>query len=362
MKHKYHPYVPKWRPGQDVKKMRRRKARRTIWLILLLLVLLLIGWVAFGLLRPAGKSGKEGFIYIRPTTTMAQVETQLTREIGLRNSPFMKLGNKLLRVERNLRPGRYAVTGRMSLVKLYRVLLYGNQTPLKITFNNIRTQQQLVETLSKPLAFDADSLTALLTDTTFCDSLGFNTETIRCLFIPDTYEVYWTITPRELIDKIATGYRHFWNDQKTEMARKEGLSPIDVCIIASIVEEESAQTKEYSDIAGLYINRLRRGMKLQADPTLKYAQGNFAAKRVNGEMLQTDSPYNTYRYEGLPPGPIRYPQKSSLEAVLHYTHHDFYYMCARSDFSGYHDFARFYTEHQLNALRYQKALNERNIH
>ena len=124
MKHKYHPYVPKWRPGQDVKKMRRRKARRTIWLILLLLVLLFIGWVAFGLLRPAGKSGKEGFIYIRPTTTMAQVETQLTQEIGLRNSPFMKLGNKLLRVERNLRPGRYAVTGRMSLVKLYRILLY----------------------------------------------------------------------------------------------------------------------------------------------------------------------------------------------------------------------------------------------
>lgn len=362
MKKKYHPYVPKWRPGQNVAKVRRRKALARFIIILIVILILFLGWVAFELLRPAGKSGKEGFLYVRPTTTLQQVEEQLTNEIGLQKLPLAAPFSKMLNVEKKLRPGRYAVKGNMSLTKLYRVLTVANETPLKLTFNNIRTQQQLVEKLSAPLAFEADSLNKLIENEAFCDSLGFTTETIRCLFIPDTYEVYWTISPNELIHKIVTNYHRFWNEERLKKAQKEQLTPVQICIIASIVEEESAKKDEYADIAGLYINRLRRGMKLQADPTLKYASGDFSAKRVAGALLQTNSPYNTYLHEGLPPGPIRFPQKSTLDAVLNFTHHNFYYMCAKSDFSGYHDFTQFYTQHLLNAQRYQQALNERNIH
>jgi len=230
----------------------------------------------------------------------------------------------------------------------------GRQTPVKIAFNNIRTLDQLANLLASRMDFTADNFMAT------CDTIQ-QTDTItrrqlEAQFLPDTYEVYWSASPRQLINKIRRNYIRFWNGERLDKAKALSLTPLQVSILASIIEEESNRRDERPKIARLYLNRLHRGMPLQADPTVKFATGNFAARRITADMLSTDSPYNTYKVNGLPPGIIRMPEARTIDDVLNAPTHNYIYMCARPDGSGYHDFTADYTTHLANARAYRKAI------
>ena len=259
------------------------------------------------------------------------------------------------------RKGYFELKGSTSIYRAARRLAAGSQTPVKFTFNNLRLTEQLIERADECLYMCGDSLSALLNDKELCASYGFNTTTIKAMFLPDTYEFYWTVTPQRFVERMHEYYEQYWNEERRNKAHKAGLTPLEVSVLASIVEEETAMRDEMPIVAGLYINRLRRGIPLQADPTVKYAVGDFTLRRILNKHLETPSPYNTYLNTGLPPAPIRIPSKTAIEAVLNYRTHSFLYMCAKEDFSGYHNFATTLSEHNRNAARYHSALNRRGI-
>lgn len=361
MKRNKRGYTPHWRPQTrsiQVKRRKRRRAVLSVFLLLLLLFLLLAGILFF---TPIGSKRAEGAIYIREETTTAEVASRLREQVSLSSKWLFSRYAKLVGLEKSLRKGRYCVDGGMSYYAVLKKLIRESQDPVVVSFSSVRTQKELVEKLTTPLALSSEELQKLLSNPEFCASKGFDTTTIRCLFLPNSYEVYWTVSAEELVEKCYKHYQAFWNDKRKKQAQREGLSPIEISIIASIVEEESNKTDEYSRIAGLYINRLRRGMLLQADPTVKYALGNFSLRRISSSHTLVDSPYNTYQVKGLPPGPIRFPSEKTIDSVLSFEKHAYLYMCAKSDFSGYHSFATSYGEHLANAYRYQKALDARGI-
>ena len=242
-----------------------------------------------------------------------------------------------------------------------RNLKNGHQEPVRLTIPESRTMDRLAGYLSKKLMMDSVAVSILFSDSSFCAQQGYDTATIACLFVPNTYEVYWNISIENLMKRMKKENENFWNAQRTIKADALGLSKEEVCTIASIIDEETANNAEKPMIAGMYINRLKAGMPLQADPTIKFALKDFALKRIYHNMLQFDSPYNTYKNTGLPPGPIKIASVAGIDAVLNRTAHDYLYMCAKEDFSGTHNFAKTYQEHLKNAAKYSKALNERGI-
>jgi UPF0755 protein len=235
------------------------------------------------------------------------------------------------------------------------------QTPLNVTFNNVRTKEDLAGKVSKYLIADSLSILNLFYDENKIGKFGFNTETYRAMFIPNTYQFYWTTSAEQFADRMKTEFDKFWSDERRKKAENINLSPVEVTVLASIVQSETAKNEEMTRIAGLYINRLNRGQLLQADPTVKYAVGDFSLKRILNVHLEVDSPYNTYKYAGLPPGPINFPETSAIDAVLNYEKHNYIYMCAREDFSGYHNFAVTLTEHNRNAAKYRRELDKLKI-
>lgn len=255
--------------------------------------------------------------------------------------------------------GSYVVDPGASALSVSRRIKNGRQSPVNVTFNNIRTLDALARRIASRMEFDADAFIAA------CDSvlpaMGFKAPQYPAAFLPDTYQFYWTDRADDVVAGIAGVRNDFWNDSRRARARAMGLTPVEIATVASIVEEETAKSDERPLVARLYLNRLAKGMKLQADPTVKFAIGDFSLRRLYNKHLTVDSPYNTYRNTGLPPGPIRIVERSSLEAVLDAPAHDFIYMCAREDFSGYHNFATDYAGHQANARRYRAALDKRNI-
>lgn len=331
----------------------------------LVIVLLLLASITVPIYRFYKKAGffpeKTTYVYIDNNTRFDQLVKFLTDSAGASKIEVFELIAEAADYEDNLKTGRYAVTPGMSSLELLNVLRRGQQTPTRITFNNIRFLEDLAKRLDEQLMFTADDIMVRLTDPAYCDSLGFNTETIRAMFIPNTYEVYWNISPDRFLERMKKEYDTFWDEKKRAQAEAIGLTPVEVAILASIVEEETAVADEYPVVAGLYINRLHRGMLLQADPTVKYAVGDFMLQRVLYAHLEIDSPYNTYIYAGLPPGPLRIPTIQGLNAVLNYTKHNYLYMVAKEDFSGRHNFATTLTEHNRNANRYRTELNRRNI-
>ena len=261
----------------------------------------------------------------------------------------------------HVKAGSYIVTPNMRTLSLVLKLYSGNQDPVRITINKHRTLDQLCQFLGSKLQFDADSLLSLLTDTAFCAQYDLTPQTIIGIFLQNTYEFYWTIKPTNLVGRMNTEYKRFWNERDNRLSDL-GLTREQVLTIASIVEEETNCNEEKPDIASVYLNRYRIGMALQADPTVKYAVGDFSIRRIKGSMLKTDSPYNTYLYAGLPPGPICIPSASSIDAVLKNKQTSYLYFCAKEDFSGRHNFAATPDEHIANARKFHKALNDRNIH
>lgn len=261
----------------------------------------------------------------------------------------------------HIRSGRYAITPDQSAIKVFRNLKNGHQEPVKLTIPESRTMDRLAGYLSRKLMMDSVAVAILLSDSSFCKAQGYDTATIACLFIPNTYEVYWNISIENLMKRMKKENDNFWNTQRTIKAESLGLSKEQVYTIASIIDEETANNAEKPMIAGMYINRLNADMPLQADPTIKFALKDFALKRIYHNMLQFDSPYNTYKNTGLPPGPIKIASVAGIDAVLNRVPHDYLYMCAKEDFSGTHNFAKTYQEHLKNAAKYAQALNDRGI-
>lgn len=255
--------------------------------------------------------------------------------------------------------GAYLIEPGTSALKIYRMLSRGAQTPVRLTFNNLRTVRQLAGRVGSRLELDSAAFMAA------CDSVlprhGFGREGYAAAFLPDSYEFYWTASPEKVVDTLL-GYRdRYWNDKRRSQAAALGLTPVQAATIASIAEEETNDRAERAIVGRLYLNRFRKGMKLQADPTVKFAIGDFSLRRITGRHLGVQSPYNTYLNTGLPPGPIRIADAATITALLESEPHDYLYMCAKEDFSGRHNFAVTYAEHQKNAARYHKALNQRNI-
>lgn len=280
------------------------------------------------------------------------------------SSPLIEFGMRLLGTvlpARLPRAGAYALRDKSSAYDIFRVIAGGRQTPIKLTFTSRRLPEELWTVLSDQLLIDSASVAKAMTDTLLLRSLGVMDSTMAYHLIPNTYEVYWTISAEDLVRRMDKEYRAFWTPSRERKAEALGLSKSEVSILASIVSEESSHVDEYPMIAGLYLNRLKRGMPLQADPTVKFALGDFGLRRILLEHLSVDSPYNTYRVQGLPPGPIRIPSPQSIDGVLNTTKHNYLYMVARADFSGYHDFSESYAEHTRKAALYRRALNERGI-
>jgi UPF0755 protein len=268
---------------------------------------------------------------------------------------------KWKKLEDNIHPGKYIIQDGMNNVELINLLRSGKQTPVKITFNNIRTKSNLAQKISKEIEPDSTEIISLLEDSVYLKIFGFNKETILTMFIPNTYEVYWNISGKELMDRMYTEYNKFWNSDRRQKAVQVGLSQIEVSILASIVEKETNMNDEKPRMAGVYLNRLRKNWMLQADPTIVYASGDFAIKRVLNIHKEIDSPYNTYLNYGLPPGPICIPSISSIDGVLNSETHNYMFFCAKDDFSGYHVFAETNAQHSINANKYRQALDGRNI-
>ena len=261
----------------------------------------------------------------------------------------------------HVRTGRYAIESGASTVSVFRQLKSGRQQPMKLTIPESRTMERLAAQLSQRLMLDSATIASALTDPTFTASLGYDTTTVACLFVPNTYEVYWDLSLDRLMSRMQKEHDAFWDGKRTQQAQVLGLTPNEVCTLASIIDEETANTEEKPMVAGMYLNRLKQDMPLQADPTVKFALKQFELRRIYNTMLKYDSPYNTYRYAGLPPGPIKIASVKGIDAVLNRVEHPYLYMCAKEDFSGTHNFATTYQEHLKNAARYTKALNERGI-
>lgn len=261
----------------------------------------------------------------------------------------------------HIRTGRYRIEPGKRIIDVFRQLKGGMQEPVMLTIPEARTMERLSALLDRKLMLDSATIAQALTDSLFCQQQGYTLETIPCLFVPNTYEVYWDMSLENLIKRMHKEYDVFWNSERKAKAEAIGLTPNEVQTLASIVDEETANNAEKPTIAGLYLNRLHKGMLLQADPTVKFAMRDFTLRRILNVHLKTDSPYNTYKYPGLPPGPIRVASIQGIEAVLNPETHDYLYMCAKEDFSGTHNFAVTLQEHQKNARRYQEALNKRGI-
>lgn len=307
------------------------------------------------------KADEKAFLCIPDSSSFNDVTRLLSNDAKVLNISSFKQVAGLLHYGAKIRSGRYELKTGMNNFQLVRMLRSGRQTPVRLTFNNIRTKEQLAARLGTQLMADSTSILKLLNDTAFLSTYHLNPNTSVSLFIPNTYEVFWNLNAKDLFKRMDKEYASFWTEERKAKAAAIPLTPSEVSTLASIVEEETNNKHDRPMVAGLYINRLKAGMPLQADPTIKFAVGDFSIKRVLFGHLRTVSPYNTYKNIGLPPGPIRVATPSGIDAVLNYAHHNYIYMCASETLNGEHKFAATWAEHQVNARKYRTELNNRQI-
>lgn len=268
---------------------------------------------------------------------------------------------RFLDYSNGIRPGMYKLNTSTGALAFVRKLRNGQQDFLMLTIPTARTMEELARKLDGKIKADSADYMAVFTDSAKIASLGFTKETLPAMFIPETYDFFWTDTADKVLSRMEKEHNKFWTEERKQKAKEIGLTPIEVSIMASIVDSETNVKEDKPVVAGVYLNRIKKGMKLQADPTVKFAVGDFTLRRILFKHLGTDSPYNTYKYEGLPPGPICIPSIDGLEAVLNAKKHDYLFFCASPKFDGSHIFARNNEEHMKNARAYQDALNKRNI-
>jgi len=305
---------------------------------------------------------EEKLFAIKRGYTLDSVRNDLYDLAYLQDAVSFSFLAKLKNYDKNVKPGMYTLQPDMSNNRVINLFASGTQTPVKVIFSVLRKLDELPEKIEPFMAANQDEIANVFLDDDVMKSYGFDSATFISMFIPNTYEIYWTISPSDFLDRMKKEYDRFWNDTRVAKAKELGLSKIEVSTLASIVESETKKMDEAPKVAGLYLNRLERGIPLQADPTLVFALDDFTIRRVLDKDKLVDSPYNTYLNKGLPPGPISLPSIAAIDAVLNYEDHKFIYMCAKADFSGYHAFATNLIDHNRNAKAFQNALNRERIY
>ena len=354
------------KPRKSGKKKNGKSAKRTVWLVL---IILLIFAVAFGywgyktVMSPNVKTadGKPVELFIPTGSDYEQVKALLKETHCIVNEKSFDWLAQKKDLPDNIHPGHYVLKNGMTNNQLVNMLRGGLQTPVKVTFNNMRNVDQLAGRIAEQIEADSSSISRLLHNQEYVKQLGFNNYTIPALFLPDTYEFYWNTDAEGFVNRMFQEYNKFWNEERKQQAQSKGLTPVQVSTLASIVNKETNMSDEMPRMAGVYLNRLKENWLLQADPTLVFAWNDFTIKRVLDRHKEIESPYNTYKYPGLPPGPICIPSIVSIKAVLNAEDNNYFYFCAKEDFSGYHNFAKTLAEHNRNAQKYQQALNQRGI-
>ncbi len=350
------------------KKKRRYSAVRKFFIVFLSLTILGGLGMAYELYSRVYQpnivlsNNTEEYIYIPSDSDFSDVLRVLSDNGLLININSFKWLAQQKNYDNNIKPGKYKISRELNNNQLINLLRSGRQVPIKLRFNNIRTKEQFAGKISDQIEADSISILEYISDTMFLNRMRLNDYNVMCLFIPNTYEFYWSTSAEDFIDRMINEYSKFWNKERKDKAAAISLNQFEVSVLASIVEkEQSVKKDERPDIAGLYLNRIRKKMKLESDPTLIFAIRDFTINRVLNKDKKVDSPYNTYMHKGLPPGPICIPSINSIDAVLNASDHKYIFMCAKDDFSGYHNFARNYSQHRKNARKYQKALNKRKI-
>lgn len=355
-----------YHPRYSNSKSRRSKPWRVIFVIFLLLLILagVAAWKSYSvLLDPNVYTGSEpeAFINIPTGSNFEDVKKLLYDNKLIISKTNFEIVAKLRKYDISVKPGRYRLTDDMGNLDLVRMLRSGNQAPVKVIFNNIRTPEQLAGRISAQIEADSASLISLINNADFLDSLGVTKNSIFTILIPNTYEFYWNTNARTFLERMKRESEKFWQGSRDKRLEIINLNRHEVITLASIVEKETNMNDEKARVAGVYMNRLKYGWLLEADPTLVFAHGDFEIKRVLNVHKEIESPYNTYKNKGLPPGPIYLPSIASIDAVLNYEQHDYMFFCASDDFSGYHSFAKTLEQHGVNARRYRAALDRRNI-
>lgn len=362
--------LPKEKKQKPKKSKKSKPKKKRIGLtIIVVLAILFIFALAFGYwfyrmaMAPNVKTtdGKDAVVFIHTGSDYEQAKQALFDADILISTKTFEWVAKKKEYPEHIKPGRYVIPNGASNNRLVNMLRGGLQTPVMVSFNNIRNVDQLAGRISKQIEADSMSIASLLHNKEYIKGLGFNNYTIPALFIPNTYEYYWDTDAQEFVYRMQQEYEKFWNEERLGKATKLGLKPDQVSTLASIVCKETNKTDEMPRIAGVYLNRLKNGWLLQADPTLIFALNDFSIKRVLNIHKEVESPYNTYKYAGLPPGPICIPSLVAINSVLDAENHNYFYFCAKEDFSGYHNFAKTLAEHNRNAIKYQQALNKRGI-
>ena len=308
------------------------------------------------------KEAKEQVLYIPKGMSYNELAEKLRTDGTIQHPVAFGVFSKWLGYVDNVKAGRYILTPNTNTIDFVRQLRSGNQAPVNVTFNeNLRFLPELAGKITNNLALDSADFTTYLLDENTAKEFGFDKDNFISMFIPNTYEMYWTATKEEVVERMKKEYDKFWTDEKKQLAKEQGLSQKEVAILASIVDAETRYADEKPRVAGVYLNRLKKEMLLQADPTLVFAHKDFTIKRVLNSHKEIESPFNTYKYVGLPPAPIRLPSISGLNAVLKAEDHNYIFFCAKEDLSGYHAFAETNAQHEANARRYHNALNERGI-
>lgn len=350
---------------------KRSKKSSSSWkkvLAITLLILACLGgysiWELYSMVyRPnVGFTENDKYFHIPTGSVFQDVSNALVQQGIIRNQASFDWVSEQKKYKLNVKAGRYVLNNGMSNNELVNLLRSGEQEPLMVTFNNVRLKEDLAGKVGAFLEADSTQIIHLLNSEDFVSNYGFNTTTFLTLFLPNTYEFFWNTSAEQFVDRMAIEYKKFWTAERKQKASNLGLSQSEVSILASIVQKETNKNDEKPTVAGVYLNRLKKGMLLQADPTLVYANRDFAARRVLNRHKKIDSPYNTYKYKGLPPGPICLPSISSIDAVLNAKSHNYLYFCAKADNSGYHSFASTYREHLRNARAFQRELNRRKVY
>ena len=343
----------------------QKRMKKKIFGIAISILILIIGGGALFFYQlfytPIFNIQEDTRIFIDEDDTADSVRQKITENCEPKDLQGFDILAKYYNYYNRIKTGCYTATPKDNACTFVRKLNAGWQTPVNIIVPSVRTIDRMAEALSNQLMINKDDIINYLTNHKNLKELGFNQETLPSLFIPNTYEMYWNCDIEKLMTRLKKEYKRFWDEERIQKARSIGLSPNEVVTLASIVDEETANNKEKPIVAGLYINRLKRNIHLQADHTIKFALQDFTLKRIYNKHLKIESPYNTYLHPGLPIGPIRIPSIAGIESVLNYAKHDYIYMCAKEDFSGTHNFAKTLSEHNANARRYQQALNQRGI-
>ena len=330
---------------------------KKIFLLLFALIVLLGAFTAWKIFGPSVKIPEGNFFYIKTGENYPAVKKDLHERGIIKNPVWFDMVAQNLDYKNAVKPGKYEIKKGMSLFELVRMLRGGRQTPVNFVITKLRTRENLAGRAGKMFEFDSLQMNAFLSNNDSLNAYGLDTNTVLSRVLPDTYTYYWNTTPKKVFQKLFDASQKFWNDERKKKADSIGLTPAQVSTLASIIDEESNYAPEKSNIASVYLNRLRKNIPLQADPTVKFALKDFALKRIYERHLLFDSPYNTYRNAGLPPGPICTPQRATLDAVLNAPKTDYLYFVAKSDFSGAHVFAANYDDHLKYAREYQEALN-----